>query len=51
MHTKFWLESLQGRDQLKDLGIDMKLISEWILSEIMCEGVDWIHLAQNKDQW
>jgi hypothetical protein len=25
--------------------------SEWILREIGCGGVEWIHLAQNREWW
>jgi hypothetical protein len=32
-HTKFWLETLKGRDHLEDLGIDRKIILEWILGK------------------
>jgi len=30
MHTKFWLENLKGIDPLEDLGVDGKVILEWI---------------------
>jgi hypothetical protein len=50
MHTKFWLEDLKGRDHLEDLSIDRRIILEWILTEIEWEGVDWICLAQDRDQ-
>jgi hypothetical protein len=30
MHTKFWLESLMGRDYLEGLGIDERIILKWI---------------------
>jgi hypothetical protein len=43
MYTIFWLENLNGRDHLEDLDVDGK-IGEWN------EGVDYIHLAQDKDQ-
>jgi len=33
MHTKFWLESLKGRDHSEDLGIDGKITLEWILQK------------------
>jgi hypothetical protein len=36
------LENLKGRDHLKDLDVDPK--------EIGWEVVDWIHLAQDRDQ-
>jgi hypothetical protein len=28
-----------------------RIIIAWILTEIMWEGVDWIHLAQDRDSW
>jgi hypothetical protein len=31
MHKLFWLENLMGRDHLEDLGVDGKIILEWIL--------------------
>jgi hypothetical protein len=46
MHTKFLLENLKERDHMEDTDIDgMDL---W---EIGWEGVDWMHLAQDRDQW
>jgi hypothetical protein len=42
------LENLKGRDHLEDLGIDGKIILEWITG---WEGVDWMHLVQDRDQW
>jgi hypothetical protein len=35
---------------LEGLGIDGKIIFEWILREIGWEDVDWMHLAQVRDQ-
>jgi hypothetical protein len=49
MYTKFWLENLEGtslgrpRHRWKD---NMKIH----LKEIGWEGVDWIYVAQDKDQ-
>jgi hypothetical protein len=31
MHAEFWSENLKGRDNLEVLGIDEKIILEWIL--------------------
>jgi hypothetical protein len=39
MCEKFWLGYLQGRDRLED-----NKGTEW-------EGVDWTHLAEDRDQW
>jgi hypothetical protein len=33
MHTIFWLENLTGRDHLEDLGVDGKIILEWIVGK------------------
>jgi hypothetical protein len=35
---------------LEDLGIDAKIILEWILKGTGCEGVDWMPLAQCRVQ-
>jgi hypothetical protein len=45
-HTRYWLSSLKGRPRRpwKD-SIEIGL---W---EIGWEGVDWIHLAQDRDRW
>jgi hypothetical protein len=50
MHTKFLLESLKVRDRLEDLGVDGKVMLEWILRKL---GVKvWnVHLAQDRDWW
>jgi hypothetical protein len=31
--------------------MDGKITLIWILRDTGCEGVDWIHLAQDKDKW
>jgi hypothetical protein len=51
MHTEFCLESLKRRNHLDDTGIDRRIILKMDLRDIGWEGVDWIHLAQNTDQW
>jgi len=48
MHTKFWWESLKGRDYSEDLGVDGKIILEWIL-ENQWDDMDRIHLAQDRE--
>jgi hypothetical protein len=44
MHIAFWLENLQGRDHLEDLGIGEKIRMD--LTEKGWECVDCLHLAQ-----
>jgi hypothetical protein len=43
-------EKQKGRDHTEDLGVDGKLILEWILNK-WSGKVDWTHLAQYRDQW
>jgi hypothetical protein len=38
MHTRFWSESLKGRNQTDDLGIDGRIL-------------EWIHLVQDRGWW
>jgi hypothetical protein len=35
----------------EDLGVDGKIMLERILGENMRKGVDWLYLAQDRDQW
>jgi hypothetical protein len=46
--TEFRFGSLKGRDCLEDLGLDGRIILKQILGK---EGVDWIHLSQDRDRW
>jgi hypothetical protein len=45
MHTKFQSENLKRRDctAIPRHRGDLK--------EVECEGVNWIHLTQDRDQW
>jgi hypothetical protein len=38
-------------DRSEYLGVDGRIIIRMILREIAWEDVDWIHLAQDRDQW
>jgi hypothetical protein len=38
----------EGRRPLEKLGRNGRTILKWILK---CEGVDWIHVAQDRVQW
>jgi hypothetical protein len=33
MRAKFWPENLKGRDQSEDIGVDGRIILEWILGK------------------
>jgi hypothetical protein len=46
------LESLKERNHFVDLGVDRRIILRWILDlrVTIWEGVDWVHLAQDRDQ-
>jgi hypothetical protein len=44
VHTYHWSESLSSRNQFKELGTGGRSLKKE-------EGVDWIHLAQNRGQW
>jgi alpha-glucosidase (family GH31 glycosyl hydrolase) len=46
--TGFWWESLKEKDHLEDQGIDGIKLD---LREIGWGGVEWIHLAQDRDRW
>jgi hypothetical protein len=40
----------EGEDRLEDQGVDGRMRSKWTL-EGLAGGVQWIHLAQDTDQW
>jgi len=50
VQTIFWFEDLKETDHSKDLGVDgdnMRID----LKEIWWEVMDWMYLAQDRDQW
>jgi hypothetical protein len=42
---------LKRRDHLRYIGIDERIILNLILKETRFDGLDWIHVAQNRDLW
>jgi hypothetical protein len=50
MHVGYWWESQKERDHWEDQDVSGWTIIKWIL-EIGWDGMDWIELAQNRDQW
>jgi hypothetical protein len=51
MYTGFWRKNVKGTDHLEGLSIDGRILSKWILKTWNGEGMDWIHLAHNRDNW
>jgi hypothetical protein len=49
MNIKFWSEIMQGRDHLGEPAAGER--NNINLVEIVCECVDWIHLAEDRIQW
>jgi hypothetical protein len=41
----------EGKDHLKDQGVDGGMGSEWTLGRLVGVCVEWIHLAQDRDRW
>jgi len=54
-HRKFVLifrsKNLKGRDHSEDLGLDERTIFIMDVRDISWEGVNWRHLAQDRDQY
>jgi hypothetical protein len=51
MHIGYWRKSHKERDHYEDQDIYGWIILKWILREIGWGGMDWIDLAQDRDQW
>jgi hypothetical protein len=50
VHTGFWWKNPKEGDHLKDLGVDGRIILNWIFKK--WNGcMEWIGLAQNSDRW
>jgi hypothetical protein len=45
------LENLGIKDPLEDLDVGRRIILKCVLKKREWEGVDWIHLPQEKEQW
>jgi hypothetical protein len=50
MHTKFWLESLKGTDNLEDLSVDEKILLKPILKRKV-GGCGLDSFDQDRYQW
>jgi hypothetical protein len=49
MHKTFWPENLKGRETTGRTGRRWEDNTETGLKDLECDGVDWIHLAQDRD--
>ena len=50
MHTEFWWGNLRKRHLLEDLGVDGRIILNWIFRK--WDGrMDWADMAQDWDRW
>jgi hypothetical protein len=41
----------QTKSHTEDVDVDVKMILKWIFIERGFEVVEWIHVAQHRDQW
>jgi hypothetical protein len=51
MHIGYWWESQKERDDYENQDVGGWTILKWILREIGWDGIDWIDVAQDRDQW
>jgi hypothetical protein len=51
MHTGYWLESQKERHDYDDQDVDGWTILKYIFREIGWDGMDWIDLPPDRDQW
>jgi hypothetical protein len=51
MRIGYWWESQKERDHLKNEDVGRWTILKWILREIGWDGMDWIDMDQDRDQW
>jgi hypothetical protein len=47
----YWWESQKERHHLEDQEVGGWTMSKWILDGMGWDGVDWIDMAQYRDQW
>jgi hypothetical protein len=41
----------EGRNHLKDPGVDGRIILKWVFERFGGGGVDWVDLAHDRDRW
>jgi hypothetical protein len=50
-HIGYWWENQKEGDHWEDQDVGGWTILKWILREVGWDGMDWIGLAQDRDQW
>jgi hypothetical protein len=50
MHTTFYLQNLEGRNHLQELGAHGKITLKWIFTDIDYDYVDRKYLVQSRDR-
>jgi hypothetical protein len=51
MHIGYWWECQKERDHWEDRDVGGWTILKWILDRMGWDGMDWIDLSLNRDQW
>lgn len=51
MHTELWWGNLNEKANLEDLGVEGRIILEMNLNKICCDGVEWIELPLDRENW
>ena len=46
-----WAGRSGGKSHLEDIGVDGRIILKWPLQNVGWGGMDWSHLAQNRERW
>jgi hypothetical protein len=46
MYTKFWSKNVKGRDLSGDLGVDRRIILEWILGSMWTRCI-WLRIGSS----
>jgi hypothetical protein len=41
----------EGKDHVEDQGVDGRMGSKWTSERLVGGGVEWIHMAQDRDRW
>jgi hypothetical protein len=51
IHTNFCSENLKVKDYWDDIGVARRIMLEWLLRKQGRTGLDWMHVAQDRDHW